>query len=86
MNEENRIDPDDIARRAYRRFEARGRTDGDDQSDWFEAEREARDEAQQRDRPSTAASTGSMQAATTGSEGTPRPRGASVRGGAPASR
>jgi hypothetical protein len=31
---------DDIARRAYERYELRGRTDGDDQDDWFEAERE----------------------------------------------
>lgn len=31
---------DDIARRAYERFEARGREHGRDQEDWFEAERE----------------------------------------------
>ena len=37
--------PDDqnherVARRAYERWEARGREDGRDQEDWFEAERE----------------------------------------------
>ncbi|MGE3513117.1 MAG: DUF2934 domain-containing protein [Vicinamibacterales bacterium] len=87
MDKENRIDPDDIARRAYRRFEARGRTDGNDQSDWFEAEREARDEAEQQGRPSAAESTGTAPTAATGSEGTPRTRSASARGGPlPASR
>jgi hypothetical protein len=29
-----------IARRAYQRYENRGRDDGRDQEDWFEAERE----------------------------------------------
>jgi hypothetical protein len=29
-----------IARRAYQRYEERGRDDGWDQEDWFEAERE----------------------------------------------
>jgi hypothetical protein len=33
--------PDDIARRAYERFRARGEEHGHDQEDWFEAEREA---------------------------------------------
>jgi hypothetical protein len=31
---------DRIAQRAYERFEARGRQDGHDREDWFEAERE----------------------------------------------
>jgi hypothetical protein len=34
---------DEIARRAYQRYEERGRADGNDQDDWFEAERELRD-------------------------------------------
>lgn len=38
-NETNR---DRIAERAYARYEARGRTDGDDLGDWFEAERQLR--------------------------------------------
>jgi hypothetical protein len=33
-------DADRIAQRAYERYEARGREDGHDQEDWFEAERE----------------------------------------------
>ena len=33
-------DADRIAQRAYERYEARGREDGHDQQDWFEAERE----------------------------------------------
>jgi len=33
---------DEIARRAHERFEQRGGEYGDDQSDWFEAEREIR--------------------------------------------
>jgi hypothetical protein len=36
---ESRSD-DRIAQRAYERYEARGREDGRDQEDWFEAERE----------------------------------------------
>jgi hypothetical protein len=34
---------DDIARRAYERFRARGEEHGHDQEDWFAAERELRD-------------------------------------------
>ena len=34
--------PDDIARRAYERFRARGEEHGHDQEDWFEAERRLR--------------------------------------------
>ena len=37
-----RVDYAEIARRAYERFEARGREHGRDQEDWFEAERERR--------------------------------------------
>jgi hypothetical protein len=37
-----RVDRDDVARRAYLRFESRGQEHGRDQEDWFEAEREAR--------------------------------------------
>lgn len=33
-------DADLIAQRAYERYVARGREDGHDQEDWFEAERE----------------------------------------------
>ena len=35
-------DPDRVAQRAYERYEARGREEGRDQEDWFEAERELR--------------------------------------------
>ena len=34
--------PDEIARLAYGRYEARGRKDGSDLEDWFAAEQEAR--------------------------------------------
>jgi hypothetical protein len=37
---ESRPDADRIAQRAYQRYEARGREDGHDMDDWFEAERE----------------------------------------------
>ena len=37
---ESRRDADRIAQRAYERYEARGREDGHDMDDWFEAERE----------------------------------------------
>jgi hypothetical protein len=37
---ESRPDADRIAQRAYERYEARGREDGHDMDDWFEAERE----------------------------------------------
>jgi hypothetical protein len=46
MNRYSEAD-DDVARRAYRRYEERGRTDGDDQADWFAAEREREEEARQ---------------------------------------
>ncbi len=41
---EPRTPPDrrEVERRAYERFQERGREDGRDQEDWFEAEREAR--------------------------------------------
>ena len=35
-----RVDPDAVARLAYARFEARGRTHGHDVEDWLSAERE----------------------------------------------
>lgn len=41
-----RVEPlqaDSIARRAYERFEARGRVHGYDLDDWYEAERELND-------------------------------------------
>lgn len=38
--ESSRGDEDLVARRAYQRYEERGREDGHDQDDWFEAERE----------------------------------------------
>ena len=34
------VDDDLVARRAFQRYEERGREDGHDQEDWFEAERE----------------------------------------------
>ncbi|MFN2547062.1 MAG: DUF2934 domain-containing protein [Myxococcales bacterium] len=34
------LDRDVIARRAYERYEKRGKTPGRDQEDWFDAERE----------------------------------------------
>jgi hypothetical protein len=34
------IDPDLVARRAYERYRTRGGAHGQDQQDWFEAERE----------------------------------------------
>jgi hypothetical protein len=37
---ESRPDADRVAQRAYERYEARGREDGHDVEDWFEAERE----------------------------------------------
>jgi hypothetical protein len=37
---DSRPDADRIAQRAYQRYEARGRGDGHDMDDWFEAERE----------------------------------------------
>ena len=47
MDDQDRAE---IERRAYRRYEERGRADGDDQADWFEAEREARESYEQRAR------------------------------------
>ena len=35
--------PDDIARRAFELYERRGRTDGYDWEDWFQAERELKE-------------------------------------------
>jgi len=43
MHQPAERDRERIARRAYERFEARGREHGHDQEDWFEAEREARE-------------------------------------------
>lgn len=40
------IDADAVARRAYERYEARGRTDGHDIGDWHAAEAELRAEAE----------------------------------------
>ena len=37
---ESRPEADRIAQRAYERYEARGREDGHDMDDWYEAERE----------------------------------------------
>ena len=37
---ESRSDADRVAQRAYERYVARGREDGHDVEDWFEAERE----------------------------------------------
>ncbi len=39
------IDDQRIARRAYERYEARGRQDGGDLDDWYEAEQELRQQA-----------------------------------------
>ena len=38
--EQDRPSDNDISRRAYERFEARGREDGHDLDDWLEAERD----------------------------------------------
>jgi hypothetical protein len=40
ITESPRPDADRIAQRAYERYEARGREDGWDLEDWYEAERE----------------------------------------------
>lgn len=40
--DESQFEYDRVARRAYERYEARGREDGRDMEDWFEAERELR--------------------------------------------
>ena len=40
---------DDIARRAYERYEARGRTDGYALDDWLDAERELRSDERRDD-------------------------------------
>ncbi len=52
---------DDVARRAYRRYEERGRTDGDDQADWFAAEREREEEARKTAPAAISAGVGSIQ-------------------------
>ena len=39
----NQLGYDDIARRAYEIYLARGDSDGNDQDDWLEAERELRE-------------------------------------------
>jgi hypothetical protein len=44
MNRRGSSDEGDVARRAYRRFEARGFEHGHDMDDWLEAEREEREE------------------------------------------
>jgi hypothetical protein len=36
------VDPTDVQRRAYERYEARGREDGRDQEDWYAAEQDLR--------------------------------------------
>jgi hypothetical protein len=41
-NERRELDSEQVARRAYERFEARGREHGRDQEDWFSAEQELR--------------------------------------------
>lgn len=40
---QSRPDADRVAQRAYERYEARGREDGHDMEDWFEAEQELND-------------------------------------------
>jgi hypothetical protein len=37
--------PDKVAQRAFERFQMRGGNHGQDQEDWFEAERELKDES-----------------------------------------
>ena len=51
---ERQPDRERIAQRAYERYETRGREDGHDQDDWFEAEREL----QQRTSGTTTAGSG----------------------------
>jgi Protein of unknown function (DUF2934) len=41
----HKVSVEDIAKRAYEKFEARGRRHGDDQEDWMAAERELNGEA-----------------------------------------
>ena len=43
------IEFDRVAQRAYERYEARGRSDGNDMDDWLEAERELRQSASSAD-------------------------------------
>jgi hypothetical protein len=43
VNRQGSAEENDVARRAYRRFEERGYEHGHDMDDWLEAEREARD-------------------------------------------
>ena len=54
MAEQHDRSYDEIARRAYERFEERGRADGNDQADWFEAERELRNRQRQTSQPEPA--------------------------------
>jgi hypothetical protein len=42
MADQDDRERDEISRRAYERYVERGREDGRDQEDWFEAERETR--------------------------------------------
>jgi hypothetical protein len=43
-----RSDRDEIARRAYQRYEERGREDGHDLEDWFEAEQDVQRQSTER--------------------------------------
>ena len=42
----HRINDDEISRRAYERYEERGREHGHDLDDWLEAERDVEDESE----------------------------------------
>ena len=52
--EQSGLDRDQIARRAYDRYQERGREDGRDQEDWFAAEQELRGGNTGRRQPSDA--------------------------------
>ena len=54
MAEQHDRNYDEISRRAYRRFEERGGGHGNDQKDWFEAEREVRNREPQISQPEPA--------------------------------
>lgn len=43
------LNHDEIARRAFDRYERRGRADGDDQGDWYAAEQELRESVRARE-------------------------------------
>ena len=51
MADQDERDYDEISQRAYQRFQERGRVHGNDQDDWFQAEREIRNRQQPQREP-----------------------------------